>query len=173
MSKPDRSEAPEYFLKYIDKVPDGDIGQILEAQSRETLAFLDGISEVHSSYRYAVDKWSIREVVCHMSDTERVFMFRAFWFARGFDSALPSFDQNIAMAGANTDPRSWKSHVDEFRAVRAATLAFFQNLPPEGWRRRGIASGHSFSVRALAYIVAGHVYHHTAILKERYLPRDA
>jgi hypothetical protein len=169
--KPDRSEAPEYFFTYIDQVPDGDICQILEAQAGEMFSFIEGVSDVQSSNRYHPTKWSIREVLAHVNDTERVFVFRAFWFARGFDSALPSFDQHIAMSGADADPRSWSSHIDEFRAVRAATLPFFQNLSAETWSRRGIANGHQFTVRALAYIVAGHVFHHMAVVKERYLRR--
>ena len=104
-----------------------------------------------------------------MNDTERLFVFRALWFARGFDSPLPSFDQNLAVSMAGADDRSWDSHVEEFRAVRVATLAFFQGLPADAWTRRGIASGNPFTVRALAYISAGHAAHHVKILRERYL----
>jgi hypothetical protein len=107
--------------------------------------------------------------VSHLYDTERLFVFRAFWFARGFDSPLPSFDQNVAVSTAGADERPWRSHVDEFRAVRAATLAIFQELPADAWTRRGVASGNPFTVRALAYLSAGHVSHHTRILRERYL----
>jgi hypothetical protein len=167
--RPSRSEAAEYYFTYIDKVPDGDILQILDAQSVEILALLARISERESDYRYAADKWSIGELLAHLNDCERLFVFRAFWFARGFDTPLPSFDQNIAMTGAGASQRSWNSHIDEFRAVRAATLAFFQNLPGDAWDRHGIASDNPFSVRALAYMAAGHVVHHVAILKERYL----
>lgn len=166
---PDRSEAPEYFFSYINRVPTGNVLQILEAQFVETLAVFQGISDTQSTYRYAADKWSIRAVVNHLSDTERLFVFRAFWFARGFDASLPSFDQDTAASAANADQRSWESHVEEFRAVRAATLAFFRTLPQEAWGRRGTVTSHPFSVRALAYITAGHVIHHTAILKQRYL----
>jgi hypothetical protein len=166
---PDRSEAAEYYFTYIDQVPTGDICGTLEAQSAETLALLQGISEEESLRRYAPDKWSIREVLSHLNDTERLFVYRALWFARGFDSPLPSFDQNIAISAAGADDRSWNSHVEEFRAVRAATLTFFQNLPADAWRRSGIASGNPFTVRALAYIVAGHVTHHTRIVRTRYL----
>jgi hypothetical protein len=166
---PDRSEAAEYYFTYIDQVPPGDICGTLEAQSAETLALLQGISEEESLRRYAPDKWSIREVLSHLNDTERLFVYRALWFARGFDSPLPSFDQNIAISAAGADDRSWNSHVEEFRAVRAATLTFFQNLPADAWRRSGIASGNPFTVRALAYIVAGHVTHHTRIVRTRYL----
>ena len=95
-------------------------------------------------------------------------MSRAFWFARGFDTPMPSFDQDIAASAAGADERSWSSHIEEFSAVRAATLTFFDNLPADAWGRRGIASENPFTVRALAYIAAGHVTHHTKVLRERY-----
>ena len=166
---PDRTEADEYYFTYIDKVVAGDICQILEQQGAEVLRLFREISEERSRYRYAPDKWSIRQVAAHLNDCERLFVFRAMWFARGFDSTLPSFDQNVAMATAGADERGWTSHVDEFRSVRAATQAFFDNLPSEAWSRRGIASGNPFTVRALAYLTAGHVTHHANILRERYL----
>ena len=162
-------DAAEYYATYIDQVPEGDICDILEAQLDETLALLNAISEERSHYRYAPDKWTIKEVASHLCDTERVFAFRALWFARGFPDPLPSFDQNIAIGLARADTRPWRSHVEEFRAVRSATLPVFQSLSPEAWTRRGVASGHPVSVRALAYIVAGHVAHHCRILRERYL----
>ena len=166
---PDRTEAAEYYFTYIDRVPEGDICELLDAQGKETLALLRGVSEEKSLQRYAPGKWSIRDVVNHLIDTERLFVFRAFWFARGFDSPLPSFDQGIAASAASADDRSWRGLVEEFGAVRAATLAFFRSLPAGAWTRRGIASDNPFSVRALAYIAAGHVIHHTGILRERYL----
>ena len=167
--RPERSEAAEYYFTYINKVPEGDICRILESQSVELPALLEPIPEAQSDYRYAADKWSIREVVAHINDCERLFVFRAFWFARGFDTPLPSFDQNVALKEAGADQRSWRSHIEEFRAIRAATLSFFRNLPPDSWDRRGIASDNPFSVRALAYIAAGHVVHHVGLLRERYL----
>src|SRR6266542_3832632 len=169
MNRPDRGEAAEYYLTYINQVPDGDIAKIIETQALETVQFLRGITEDRSLHRYEAGKWSIREVVSHLNDTERLFVFRALWFARGFEAPLPSFDQNIAISAASADERSWSSHVEEFGAVRAATLAFFQNLPLDAWARGGIASGNRFTVRALAYIAAGHVRHHTSILRTRYL----
>ena len=168
-ARPDPSEAPDDFWKYIQMVPDGDLRDILERQRADTVALITSISDARSLHRYAPDKWNIRELVGHVNDTERVFVFRAFWFARGFSSALPSFDQHIAAAGAAAGERSWSGHIDEFRAVRAATLTFFQNLPAEAWSRSGGADGRDFTVRALAYIVAGHVAHHTTVLEERYL----
>jgi len=167
--RPDRSEAAEYYFTYIDKVPEGDICRILESQSVEVPALFEGIPETQSDYRYAADKWTIREVLAHLNDCERLFAFRAFWFARGFDTPLPSFDQNVAITRAGASQRPWKSHIEEFRAIRTATLALFRNLPPDTWDRRGIASDNPFTVRALAYIAAGHVVHHVGLLHERYL----
>ena len=134
-----------------------------------TIAVLRGISDDQSLHRYAPGKWSIREVVGHVNDCERLFVSRAFWFARGLEGSLPSFEQDIAVASAGSDQRSWSSHIDEHRAIRAATSAFVRYLPDAAWTRKGIASGNPFSVRALAYITAGHVAHHLRILKERYL----
>jgi len=166
---PDRTEAAEYYFTYIDKVGPGDICRILEDQLAETLLLLEAISEDRSLHRYAPDKWSIREVLGHLNDCERLFVSRAFWFARGFDTPLPSFDQNIAVSAAASDLRSWSSHIEESRSVRGATVAFFSNLPSDAWARRGVASGNPFTVRALAYMAAGHVTHHIRILKGRYL----
>lgn len=168
-ARPDHSEAAPYYFTYIDQVADGDICMTLEAQLGETLALFRGIAEAQSLRGYAPGKWSIRQVVGHLNDTERLFVFRALWFARGFDTPLPSFDQDIAVRHAGSDDRSWSSHIEEFESVRAATLDFFRHLPPDGWLRRGTASDNLFTVRALAYIVAGHVAHHVRIVRERYL----
>ena len=168
-ARPARDEAADYYFNYIDQVPDGDICTTLEAQAVDTLATFAMIGEERSRHRYDADKWSIREVLGHINDTERLFLSRAFWFARGFDTPLPSFDQNVAVASAGADDRALSSHVEEFRAVRASTLAFFRNLPPDAWMRRGTASGNPFTVRALAFLAAGHVTHHMKILRTRYL----
>jgi hypothetical protein len=167
---PDRTEAAEYFFTYIDRVPrDADVLRVLEDQLPETLKLLEGISEERSLYRYAPGKWSFRETLSHINDTERMFTFRAMWFARGLESPLPSFDQDAALAGAFAEERPWREHLDEFRVVRAASLALFRSIRDDVWSRRGIASGNPFSVRALAYITAGHVAHHNILFKERYL----
>jgi DinB family protein len=169
IAAPERSEAAEYFQTYISQVGAGDIREILTTQAAETVTLLKSVSEQQSMHKYAADKWTIREVVSHINDTERVFVFRALWFARGFADPLPSFDQNIAIASAGANDRLLASHVEEFRAVREATNTFFKSLTDEAWMRRGVASGNPFTVRALAYITAGHVAHHVRILKERYL----
>lgn len=169
MGFPKPGEAAAYYSTYIDRIPGDDIVDVLESQLRDTTAFFIGISEEKSLHRYAPDKWSIRQVLNHVNDTERVFAFRALWFGRGFRDQLPSFDQNISANATGADAFSWASHVQEFRKIREATLAFFHNLPAEAWARSGVASGNSVTVNALAYIIAGHAAHHLAILKERYL----
>jgi len=166
---PGRTEAAPYYYGYIDRVQDADVLSVLESQLDTTLDLLRKISDERSLHRYAPDKWSIREMMSHVNDTERVFVFRALWFARGFTSPLPSFDQEISVRGAVPDQIPWVRHIDEFRAVRLATLAFFRNLPGDAWMRSGIASDNPFTVRALAFIAAGHVSHHVAILNERYM----
>jgi len=167
--RPDRTEAADYYFRYIDQVPGTDIRGVLDTQRGETITLLRGIPEEKSLHRYAPEKWSIREVMGHVNDTERLFAFRALWFARNCEGALPSFDQDPAVAAAASDRVSWKGLVEEFAAVRAATITLFENLPVDAWSRRGVASGYEFSVRALAFISAGHVAHHLRILRERYL----
>ena len=165
--RPDGAEAAPYYFTYINQVEGNDPLSVMERQINEPL--LGAISEEKSLYRYAPEKWSIRQVLNHITDTERAFAFRALWFARGFDTALPSYDQNVSAAGAAADAVAWAAHVDEFRKVRAATLALFHNLPAGAWSKSGIASDNPFTVRALAYITAGHFTHHARIVKERYL----
>jgi DinB superfamily len=166
---PDRTEAAAYYFTYIDKAGEGDVLVTLDRQLGSTITLLEGIDEEQSRHRYEPGKWSIREVVGHLNDTERLFSFRALWFARALDSPLPSFDQDIAMASSGADALPLSRHIQEFATIRAATLSLFGNLSPDAWLRRGTANGNPFSVNALAYIGAGHVEHHVRILKERYL----
>jgi hypothetical protein len=167
--RPQSNEAAPYYFTYIDQAPGDDPLGLIESQFDDCLRLLSTISDDKSLYRYAAEKWSIRQVVNHISDTERSFAFRAFWFARGFDAPLPSYDQNIAAAGAHADAIAWPAHIEEFKRVRLATISLFQNLPAEAWMRTGIASDNFFTVRAMAFIIAGHVEHHLRILRERYL----
>jgi DinB superfamily len=168
-TRPARDEAAEYYFKYIDLVPAADVCAILEQQLDTALTFLRAIPPNRAQHRYAPDKWSVNGVVAHVNDCERLFAFRAFWFARGFDSALPSFDQHTAAGHDGADDRPLSTHIAEFESVRRASLALFSHLPLEAWSRRGIASDNPFTVRALAFIAAGHVIHHSNILRELYL----
>lgn len=169
MTKPQANEAASYYFRYIDLAPTDDIVSFLDDQFKETMPFLEGISEERSTHRYAPDKWSIRELLNHVNDGERIFLGRALWFARGFTDPLPSFDQEIAVAGAKANDTTWADLVDEFRSVRLGTLSFLRNLPGEAWSRTGVASDNPFSVNALAYIIGGHLAHHVNVLNERYL----
>ncbi|HEX3748179.1 MAG TPA: DinB family protein [Bryobacteraceae bacterium] len=167
--RPQEGDAAPYYFPYIDQVPGDDVLAAIESQLDEVLAVFAGISEDVSLCRYAPDKWSIRQMLNHVTDTERAFAFRALWFARGFPTPMPGYDQNIAVAGAQADNVAWSAHVEEFRQVRLSTVSLFRNMPAEGWTRGGIASDKHVTVRALAFIIAGHVTHHVAILRNRYL----
>jgi hypothetical protein len=169
IGRPQPTEAATYYFTYIDLVPGEDILPVLEDQLDSSLALFSTISEEKSLHRYAPEKWSIRQLLNHVTDTERAFAFRTLWFARGFSTPLPGIDQEIAAAGAAADRVGWGDHVEEFRRVRLSTIALFRNLPPNAWMRTGIASDNPFTVRALAYITAGHVAHHIAVLSQRYL----
>ena len=169
IGRPQPDEALPYYFGYIDQAPGDDPVAALSAQLVTALELWRGISEEISLRRYAPGKWSLREVLNHLNDTERVVLGRAVWFARGFDSPLPSFEQEPCVAAAQADSVDWRDHVEEFEVVRRSTLAFFRNLPRAAWMRRGVASGSVFSVRALAFILAGHVAHHAAIVRRNYL----
>jgi len=169
MTRPQTTEAASYYYKYIDLITNDEIVPTMESQMAETLQFLEGISEEQSLKSYAPGKWTIRELLNHVNDGERVFLYRAFWFARGFQDALPSFEQDVAVQAANANQTFWAELIEEFRTVRLSTISFFKHLPDEAWSRSGIASDNPVTVRAIAYIIAGHVAHHTQVLKERYL----
>jgi hypothetical protein len=169
IGRPQAGEAAPYYFPYIAQVPGDDVVALIESQLEESLALFSGISEATSLHRYTPDKWSIRQLLNHVTDTERAFAFRALWFSRGFTTPLPGYDQNIAASGASADNVPWSAHVEEFRAVRQSTISLFRNMPAEGWSRSGIASDNHVTVRALAFIIAGHLAHHAKILRERYL----
>jgi hypothetical protein len=169
IGRPGESEAAPFYFTYINKVSGDDPVRLIENQMEEALALFAGISEEVSMQRYAPEKWSIRQVLNHLTDNERAFAFRVLWFGRGFEAPLPGYDQDIAATGAEADAVSWGAHVEEFQSVRNSTIALFRNMPEEGWKRGGIASEKFVTVRALAWIIPGHVAHHLAILRERYL----
>lgn len=168
-ARPVAGDAAPYYFTYIDQVEGDDCVTSMTLQIAEAYTLFATISAEKSLHRYTPDKWSIRQTLSHINDTERMFVFRAMWFARGLDTPLPSFDQNVAVAGADADRLPWLAHVHEFQSVRRASLDFFQHLPPEAWTRSGIASGNPMSVLSLGYMVPGHLTHHIRILRERYL----
>ena len=130
--RPQTAEAAPYYFTYINRVTGDDPLAALENQLEESQGLFSAISEEKSLYHYAADKWSIRQVLNHVTDTERAFAFRALWFARGFESLLPSYDQNVAASSAEADRVSWAAHVEEFRRVRLSTISLFRNMPSHG-----------------------------------------
>jgi len=167
--RPQTAEAAPYYFAYINQVTGDDPLAALDNQLEESHALFSAISEEKSLHRYAPDKWSIRQVLNHVTDSERAFAFRALSFARGLESPLPSYDQNVAASSAEADRVSWAAHVEEFQRVRLSTISLFRNMPSQAWARSGIASDNRFTVRALAYIIPGHFAHHVSVLRERYL----
>ena len=167
--RPAATEFAPYYARYVDQVPEGDVVETLEAQLAETLALLGGIPEPRAGHRYAPDKWSIKEVVGHVIDGERVFSYRALAIARGDRAALPGMDQEEYMAGSDFDARTLADLAEEFSHLRRSNVLMLRGLTPAAWSRRGVASGNEVSVRALAYIIAGHAAHHLQVLRTRYL----
>lgn len=165
--KPEPTEHSEYFGKYVKLVGD-DAMAALRASSASTPRLLSGVTESQAMFRYAPDKWCVKEVLGHVADVERVFAYRALRIARADVTPLPSFDENAWMPAARFDRRPLQDIVAEYQTVRAATLSLFGSFDDVALRRLGTASGHPVSVRALAHITAGHELHHVALLKERY-----
>lgn len=173
LAPPEPDEYDPYYLTYIAKVPAGAVLDRLVAQRDDVEAHFAGLGERIALHRYAPGKWSVKELLGHLADTERVFAHRAFRFARADATPLPGFDENTYVPAGGFDRRPIASLLAEWRAVRGATLTLFQGLDPEAWLRRGSANGAAVSVRALAYITVGHTEHHLGILRERYGVRGA
>ncbi len=167
--RPEAGEYASYYGRYISQVPEGDVVETLERQIGETLALLGTVDEETAGRGYEPGKWSVKELVGHLSDAERVFAYRALRFARGDRTPLPGFDQDPYVLAGNFNARTLADVAEEFAAVRRATLRLLRSLDAEAWARRGVASDNEISVRALAYIIAGHEAHHVRILRERYL----
>lgn len=169
--KPSRPEASEYaafYAGYIALVPGDDVFAALETQRLHMLQTLSVRSEREGNFRYAPGKWSVKEVVGHMSDTERVFSYRAMRIARGDQTPLPGFEQDDYVNNGGFGERRLADLAEEFAAVRSGSIALFRSLNEAAWARRGTASGKEVSVRALAFMVAGHELHHQRILEDRY-----
>ena len=169
IGRPDANEYAAYYGRYISLVPEGDIVTILEQQRDTTAALLKSLSEEQGEHRYAPGKWTIKELVGHVADTERVFSYRAAHVSRSDPAPLPSMEQEVWSAGAESARRTLASLSEELAAVRDATISLVKSLSPAQAMRRGIASNNEVSARALAYLCAGHHEHHVRILKERYL----
>ena len=169
MSRPDLSRVPEFYHGYISKTKGDDVMTALRNSTRELFSLLKSIPPEKHDHRYAEGKWTIKEVVQHMLDGERVFTYRALRFARKDDTPLPGFDENLFAQTAKADTRNWNDLVEEFSALRQASEAMFASFDNEQLESSGIASEHSTYVLGIGYIVAGHVNHHCQVIKERYL----
>lgn len=167
--RPDPSEYFAYYDTYVRRVPDGDILTVLAEGVAKTLALLDGIPPELEEYRYAPGKWSVREVIGHVIDAERVFAHRALHFARRDPQPLPSMDEGDYARASNAGRRSLRDLADELEAVRKSSIRLFRSFDEATLDYRGTASGYEFSVRSIPYIIAGHEIHHRSVLGERYL----
>ena len=168
VGRPEADEIPSHYVGYIKRVPELDPVMACASQIEETAALLRGLSETEAMYRYARGKWSVKEVVGHLADVERIMAYRALRIARGDTTPLPGFDENTYVPVAKFDARSLADLFGELRTARAATLALLRTFDAEAWRRRGTASGKPVTVRALAFMIPGHERHHVEILKTRY-----
>lgn len=168
-TKPAKSEFLPYYEKYIALVPDGDVISTLATQMTETQSLLRCLPASVATYRYAPDKWSVNEVVGHLIDSERIFTERALRFARNDATPIPGFEQDDYVRNATFDAYPLSELASELETVRQSTIFFFRHMDEQAWTRRGRANDAEVSVRALAYIIAGHELHHLEILRTRYL----
>jgi hypothetical protein len=167
--RPQTGEYASYYQRYVDLATEDDVVAALDAQSHETATLLGAISEQQASHRYEPGKWSVKQLVGHVTDGERIFAYRALRIARGDNTPLPGFEQDPYVANAASDDRPIGDLVEEFVTVRKANVMMLRALPAEAWDRAGTASDNSITVRALAFIMLGHERHHLRILRERYL----
>jgi hypothetical protein len=167
--RPEPDEYPSAMAEYVGRIPAGaDIPALLATQREQLVASLTAVSESFGDHRYRPEKWSVKEVIGHLADTERVFAYRALRIARCDATPLPSFDDKAYVLEQHAAERTLSSMVAEWSVTREATLSLFENLPEAAWARRGTAGDAPVSVRALACITAGHTDHHLEILGSRY-----
>lgn len=169
MKRPELNEYAEYYHTYVRQIPEGDIISTLQEQIESTRQFLENIPEAKGDYRYAPGKWSVKDVVGHVLDIERVFAFRALMFARNDPGPFPSVEQDDIVRAANFGARTLQDLTQELWHLRWANIVLFRSFDDEISLRRGVASNFEFTVRAIAYVIAGHERHHMKVLGERYL----
>jgi len=167
-ARPASTEYAPHFSRYVDRVPEEDILATLERQSVETAKLLASIDENKAAHRYAEGKWSVKEVIGHLTDAERVFAYRAMCIARGEGQPLPGFDENLYVENASFDAWSFAELAEQYALMRRSSILLLRNLPEHAWARQGTASNNPITVRALAWVMVGHERHHVAILRERY-----
>lgn len=170
MKRPEAGEYAEHYAKYIAKVPGTDVLGILESQRLQMSQLFAGRTERDGNFRYAPGKWTVKEILGHLTDTERIFAYRALRIARGDQTPLPGFEQDDFVKNGGFSARPLADLVEEFEAVRGASIHLFRSFDDQAWARRGLASGKEVTVRALGFITAGHLIHHRMILEEQYFP---
>jgi hypothetical protein len=166
--RPQPDESAPFYHGYIAEVADEPLGEQLAQQLRETERLFQNVTDQDGLARYAEGKWSVKEVIGHLIDSERVFAYRLFRVGRGDATPLAGFDENAYVPAGKFDGRPLSTLLAEFRAVRSSTVALIEGLPAESWTRRGVANSQPISTRALAYIIVGHVAHHLRVLRGRY-----
>jgi uncharacterized damage-inducible protein DinB len=168
LARPAADESKAFYHGYIAEVPGERIGRYLVEQLDELERLTAGLGEDAAQARYAPGKWSVKEILGHLADAERIFAYRLLRIARGDTTPLPGFDENAYVPAGDFDARPVASIVGELRAARLATIALVEGLPADAWTRRGEASGAGITTRALVYIIVGHFTHHAVVLRERY-----
>ena len=169
ISKSKAENHPSYFQRYIDQVKEDDLVSAFKNQMPPAEIFFQSISEELSKRKYAEGKWTIKEVLQHIIDAERVFGYRALCFARKEDSPLPSFDENGYAANSNANDRKWEDLIAEFSSVRKSTEYLYNSFPAEAMNAIGKASDYTMGVSSLGFVIVGHVNHHIRIIQERYI----
>ncbi|SDM61991.1 DinB family protein [Bacillus sp. OK048] len=166
---PAENEYPVYYKPYINLVPKGNLVQLLRENLNEVVNLFAGISEEKAHYRYAPGKWSVKELLGHITDTERIMCYRLLRVGRDDQTPLAGFNENDYVQAAETNNLPIEAIIEDFKAARNATITLIQNLPAEAWTNKGNANGTEITTRAIAYIIAGHQIHHCKIVKDRYL----
>ena len=165
---PLEGEYAPFYSSYVRALPSGDVRELLEAQVQRLRELCAGLSDAAADHRYAPGKWSIKQVLGHLGDAERVFAYRLLRISRGDETPLAGFDENVYVAAADFDDQPIEELLDELALLRTATLMLIGHIPADRWTAPGIANGNPVTARALVHIIAGHMQHHTQILKERY-----
>ena len=169
MERPAKNEYASYYQKYVSLIPNGDILKLMEKQNEQFCEFLAQINEEKANYRYAKDKWSIKEVIGHLIDVELVFMYRALRFSRNDKVALHGFDQDAFIANGDFSKLTLSDLVEQFYHIRKAAIPMFSAFTDKMWGRKGKVDKNSFTVRAIAYIMVGHVIHHMRVIHQKYM----
>jgi uncharacterized damage-inducible protein DinB len=171
--RPEKSEYNSYYVPYVNLVREGDIVAILSESADDTIKLLNAITENQGLYTYGPGKWSIKEVIGHITDTERIMNYRILCIARGEEASLPGFDENSYVQMANFNSQSVQELLENYSAVRHATIQLLKGLDNNAWVRKGTANHSEVTVRAIAYIIAGHELHHRQVIVERYINSDS